>query len=123
MHASDWLSFAFSFAIVLALLGALLYVLKKMQGGNLLGMGQRRIRVMDSMSLAPRQKIVLVRVKDQDILLGITPQEINTLASFYLSVEELAADAAAQTNSAETAAPLAQRFADLLKSAQNKNKG
>jgi flagellar protein FliO/FliZ len=123
MHASDWLSFAFSFAIVLALLGALLYVLKKMQGGNLLGMGQRRIRVMDSMSLAPRQKIVLVRVKDQDILLGITPQEINTLASFYLSAEELAADAAAQTNSAETAAPLAQRFADLLKSAQNKNKG
>jgi len=83
MHASDWLSFAFSFGVVLALLGALLYALKRMQSGNLLGMGQRRIRVIDSMSLAPRQKVVLVRVKDQDILLGITAQEINTLASFY----------------------------------------
>jgi flagellar biogenesis protein FliO len=86
-------------------------------------MGQRRIRVIDSMSLAPRQKIVLVRVKDQDILLGITVQQITTLASFYLSAEELAADAEAQTNSAENTAPLAQRFAELLKSAQNKNKG
>ena len=123
MHASDWLSFAFSFGIVLALLGALLYALNRLQNGNLLGMGQRRIRVIDSMSLAPRQKVVLVRVKDQDILLGITAQEINTLASFYLSAEELAADAEAQTNSAENSAPLAQRFAELLKSAQNKNKG
>ena len=122
MHASDWLSFAFSFGVVLALLGALLYALKRMQSGNLLGMGQRRIRVMDSMSLAPRQKIVLVRVKDQDILLGITAQEINTLASFYLSAEELAADAEAQTHSAEHTVPLAQRFAELIKSAQNKNK-
>lgn len=122
MHASDWLSFAFSFGIVLALLGALLYALKRMQSGNLLGMGQRRIRVIDSMSLAPRQKIVLVRVRDQDILLGITAQEINTLASFYLSAEEMAADAAAQTNSAENTVPLAQRFAELIKSAQNKDK-
>lgn len=122
MHASDWLSFAFSFGVVLALLGALLYALKRMQSGNLLGMGQRRIRVIDSMSLAPRQKIVLVRVKDQDILLGITAQEINTLASFYLSAEELAADAEAQTNSAENTVPLAQRFAELIKSAQNKDK-
>lgn len=122
MHASDWLSFAFSFGVVLALLGALLYALKRMQSGNLLGMGQRRIRVIDSMSLAPRQKIVLVRVKDQDILLGITAQEINTLASFYLSAEELAADAEAQTNSAENTVPLAQRFAELIKSAQNKEK-
>jgi flagellar protein FliO/FliZ len=123
MHASDWLSFAFSFGIVLALLGALLYTLKRLQNGNVLGMGQRRIRVIDSMSLAPRQKIVLVRVKDQDILLGITAQQINTLASFYLSTEELAADAAAQATGPENTVPLAQRFAELLKSAQNKNKG
>jgi flagellar biogenesis protein FliO len=75
------------------------------------------------MSLAPRQKIVLVRVKDQDILLGITAQQINTLASFYLSTEELAADAAAQATGPENTVPLAQRFAELLKSAQNKNKG
>ena len=122
MHASDWLSFAFSFGVVLALLGALLYALKRMQSGNLLGMGQRRIRVIDRMSLAPRQKVVLVRVKDQDILLGITVQQITTLASFPLSAEEIAADAAAQSSSVEHTAPLAQRFADLLKSAQNKDK-
>jgi flagellar protein FliO/FliZ len=122
MHATDWLSFAFSFGIVLALLGALLYAMKKMQSNNLLGMGQRRLRIIDSMSLAPRQKIVLVRVKDQDILLGITVQQINTLASFPLSAEEIAADAAAQAPGAENTPPLAKRFAELLKSAQNKDK-
>lgn len=122
MQGSDWLSFALSFGTVLALLGALLYALKKMQSGNLLGMGQRRIRVIDSLSLAPRQKIVLVRVNDQDILLGITAQQINTLASFSLSPEDIAADAATQVPGAENTAPLAQRFAELLKSAQNKNK-
>jgi flagellar biogenesis protein FliO len=67
MHASDWLSFALSFGIVLALLGALLYALKRMQNGNLLGMGQRRIRVIDSMSLAPRQKIVLARQRSRHL--------------------------------------------------------
>ncbi len=127
VHTSDWLSFAGSFAFVLALLGLLLYVMKKMQNGSLLGMPQRRIRILESMSLGPRQKVVLMRVKDQDILVGITAQQMTTLASFAVTAEELAtstsleASRTSPTTPLAPLAPLAQRFADLLKSAASGN--
>ena len=99
MHATDWLSFIASFAVVLVLLGVVLVGLKKMQSGSLLGLGQRKMRILESISIGPRQKIVLLRVKDEDILVGVTVQQINTLAGFPLTEEEIAADHAAQTPS------------------------
>jgi flagellar protein FliO/FliZ len=123
MHATDWLSFIVSFAVVLALLGVVLYALKKMQNGSLLGMGQRRIRILDTVSIGPRQKVILLRVKDEDILVGVTVQ-INTLAGFPLTEEEIAADHISPPASTEPSAPLAKRFADLLNAAkQNKDRG
>lgn len=121
MHATDWLSFSFSFAIVLALLGALLYGLKRLQSGNLLGLPQRRIRILESTSLAPRQKLVLVRVKDQELLLGVTVQQISTLASFAASGDEPAPEVtAADLNGNNHLAPLAHKLAELLKSVKDK---
>lgn len=121
MHATDWLSFSFSFAIVLALLGALLYGLKRLQSGNLLGMPQRRIRILESTSLAPRQKLVLVRVKDQELLLGVTVQQISTLASFAATGDEPAPEvSAADLNGNNHLAPLAHKLAELLKSVKDK---
>ncbi len=123
MQATDWFSFIASFAVVLALLGVVLFVLKKMQSGSMLGMGPRKIRILDSVSIGPRQKIVLLRVRDEDILVGVTVQQINTLAGFPLSEEEIAADQAAQSPANAPAAPIAQRFADLLNAAkQNKDR-
>lgn len=123
LHLSDWLSFAISFAVVLALLGLVLFGLKKMQSGGLLGLPHRRIRVLETFSTGPRQKMVLVRVKDQEILIGLTVQQMTTLASWTLSPEELAAEIenAPASGRNEVAAPLAKRFADLLKSAGNGN--
>ena len=66
MNTPNWLYIAMNFAIVLALLIGVLYVLKRMQGGNLLGMQNRKIKVLEMVSVAPRQKVVLLRVKDQD---------------------------------------------------------
>ena len=121
MHATDWLSFSFSFAIVLALLGALLYGLKRLQSGNLLGMPQRRIRILESTSLAPRQKLVLVRVKDQELLLGVTMQQISTLASFAATGDEPAPEvSAADLHGNNHLAPLAHKLAELLKSVKDK---
>ena len=125
MHTTDWLSFAASFGIVLALLGALLYVLKRMQSGSLLGLPQRRIRILESASLGPRQKIVLLRVKDQDILVGVSVQQINTLATFRLTEEEVVAESMPRTAAADgsnSLTPLAKRLSEMLKSAQNKDK-
>ncbi len=122
MHATDWLSFSFSFAVVLALLGALLYGLKRLQSGNLLGIPQRRIRILESTSLAPRQKLVLVRVKDQELLLGVTVQQISTLASFPVGADEATAEvtAAADLQGNNHLAPLAHKLAELLKSVKDK---
>jgi len=124
MHATDWLSFIVSFAVVLALLGVVLYALKKMQNGSLLGMGQRRIRILDTVSIGPRQKIILLRVKDEDILVGVTVQQINTLAGFPLTEEEIAVDHVSPPASTEPSATLAKRFADMVNAAkQNKDRG
>jgi flagellar protein FliO/FliZ len=125
MQTTDWLSFAVSFAIVLALLGALLYVMKRLQSGSLLGLPQRRIRVLEAVSVAPRQKLLLVRVKDQDILVGVTLQQINTLATFRLTEEEVVADSVPRTTASEgsnSLTPLAKRLSEMLKSAQDKDK-
>jgi flagellar protein FliO/FliZ len=122
MHTTDWLSFIASFTVVLVLLGLVLFGLKKMQNGSLLGMGPRRIRILDTISIGPRQKIILLRVRDEDILVGVTVQQINTLAGFPLSQEEIAADQVTPVASTEPSAPLAKRFADLLNAAkQNKD--
>ena len=123
MHATDWLSFIASFTVVLALLGLVLFALKKMQNGGLPGMSPRRIRILDTISIGPRQKIILLRVKDEDILVGVTAQQINTLAGFPLSSEEMAADQVSATASSEPSAPLAKRFADLLNAAKQNQDG
>lgn len=124
MQATDWLSFTFSFAIVLALLGGLLYLMKRLQSGKLLGLPQRRIRVLEMVSVAPRQKLLLVRVKDQDVLLGVSVQQITTLASFPLTEEEVVAESLPRSPGADgtnSLTPLAKRFSEMLKSAQNKD--
>lgn len=123
LHLSDWLSFAISFAIVLALLGLVLFGLKKMQNGGLLGLPHRRIRVLETFSTGPRQKMVLVRVKNQEILVGLTVQQMTTLAAWTLSPEELAAEIENDPapGHSDVPAPLAKRFADLMKSAANGN--
>ncbi len=122
LHLSDWLSFAASFGAVLALMAVLLFALKKIQTGNLLGLPKRRMRVLETMSAGPRQRVVLLRVKNQDVLIGITPQGMSLLTTFELTEEELAErDAPAADPSIQNNAPLAQRFADLLKSASAGN--
>lgn len=125
---SEWLSFAASSAIVLSLLAALLFLLKKMQSSNLLGMSARKISILETFSTGPRQKLVLLRVKDQDILVGITIQTMTTLATFPVSDEERESDVTPADTPGDAAAaslgplgPLATRFSELLKSAASSN--
>ncbi len=124
MGSTNWLYVAMNFAIVLALLGGVLYVLKRMQGGNLLGMPARKIKVIEMVSVAPRQKVVLLRVKDQDVLIGVSPQQINAIATFPVSADELLTEAnpAAAEEGNNSLAPMARRLSALLAAAQNKDK-
>ena len=125
MASTNWLYIAMNFAIVLALLAGVLYVLKRMQSGNLLGMPTRKIKVIESVSVAPRQKVVLLRVKDQDVLIGVSPQQINAIATFPVSAEEMASDTTPTTainEGGNSLAPMARKLSAMLAAAQNKDK-
>ena len=63
-------------------------------------------------------------MKDQDILVGVSPQQINHLASFPLTAEEVVSESAPHAPGAEGAnslTPLARRLSEMLKAAQNKD--
>jgi flagellar protein FliO/FliZ len=124
MGSTNWLYVAMNFAVVLALLGGVLYVLKRVQSGNLLGMPARKIKVLEMVSVAPRQKVVLLRVKDQDVLIGVSPQQINAIATFPVSADELQTEAnpVAAEEGNNSLAPMARRLSALLAAAQNKDK-
>lgn len=78
----DWIGLASSFLLVLGLLALLLFALKRMQGMSLGPGGQRQIQMLETLSAGTRQKIVLLRVKDRDILIGVSATQITALADW-----------------------------------------
>ena len=85
---TDWLSFAASFVLVLLLIGFLFFLLRRLGGGSLRAGNDKQISVLETQAMGNRQRIVLVRAKDREILLGMSMQQISTLAIW--SPEELA---------------------------------
>jgi flagellar biosynthetic protein FliO len=78
----DWVGLASSFLLVLGLLALLLFALKRMQGLSGGPGGQRQIQHLETMTAGTRQKIVLLRVKDREILLGVSATQITALAEW-----------------------------------------
>jgi flagellar protein FliO/FliZ len=78
----DLLGLASSFLLVIGLLAVLLFALKRMQGlsGGLSNV--RQIKHLETMPAGARQKIVLLRVKDREILVGISAGAMVTLAEW-----------------------------------------
>ena len=79
----DWLQYLLSFALVIGLMLALLWGLKKLQVGN--GLSRRhqgRLQVVESVAIGPRQKIALVRVDNREVLVGVTAQQVCGIDSF-----------------------------------------
>ncbi len=122
MQTTDWGSFAVSLGAVLALLGALLFLLRRVQARGLPGLpglSARRIRILESASLGPRQKLVLLRVREQEILVGVTAQQMTTLATFSAEPGDAAAALPANPDHArldDPLAPLSKRMAEAMKS-------
>ena len=74
------LQYLLSFALVIGLLLATLWGLRKLQNGQgFIKRPHQRMQIVESLSVAPRQKIALVRIDDQEIVVGITPHQINIL--------------------------------------------
>lgn len=77
----DWLQYLLSFGLVIGLLLGCLWLLRKLQagGGGLRPRASSRLKVVETLSIGPRQKIALVQLDGQDVLLGVTAQSITAL--------------------------------------------
>jgi flagellar protein FliO/FliZ len=91
-----------SFALVLALMAALLWALRKLQtrmGAQ--GTG-RRMQIIESLSVGPRQKFALLRVGEHEVLVGITPTQMTSLAQWPADPSGLATSDASPSAIGET---------------------
>lgn len=70
-----------SLAFIVVFIPACLWLVKKLQVTQM-RFGQSDIRVVSSQSLGTKEKIVLVEVEGERMLLGVTSQSINHLKSF-----------------------------------------
>ena len=93
-----------------------LFLLKKAMGRKYSGGGQGgHLEVLESMYVAPKKTVSLIRVGERTVLIGVTEAGVNMLTEFD------------EVNSASFVAPLEQsvtptQFAGLLKTASQKIK-
>ena len=77
----DWLQYLFSFVFVIGLLLTLLWTLRKLQNGQgLLRKHTQRLQTVETLSVGTRQKIMLIRVDEREILVGVSAQNISVLS-------------------------------------------
>jgi flagellar protein FliO/FliZ len=68
-----------SFALVLVLMAALLWALRRLQSRMNSQNSGRRLQIIETVSVGPRQKIALIRVGNHEVLVGITPAQMTSL--------------------------------------------
>lgn len=100
----DWLQYLFSFIFVIGLLLTLLWTMRKLQNGSLLmRKSTQRLQTLETLSVGTRQKIMLVRVDDQEILVGVSAQSMTVLSPWPAKTQANAPDA--MTDQPETHTP------------------
>lgn len=100
---------------VLALLIGLAWFMKR-YGPKAMG-GNARMRVVSSLNLGGRERIVLIEVADQWIVVGASPGRVNALATMPRQEGDLPPPAAAQNG------PAAANFSEWLKQTIEKRNG
>ena len=71
-----------SLALVVALMLALLWGLRQLQSKINSQNSGRRLQIIESLSVGARQKVALIRVGEREVLIGISPTQINGIASW-----------------------------------------
>ena len=89
----EWLSFGLSFLLVLLTIGALYFLFHRFVLGAMPVKMERRMKVMETLAVGPRQKMVLLRIAGREVLVGITAQQMNALAEWPLEGGAVAAKA------------------------------
>jgi flagellar biosynthetic protein FliO len=112
----------FALILVLAVLGALAWFLKR-YGPKVAG-GNANLRVVGSLNLGGRERIVVVEVGNEWIVVGASPGRINALATMPRQDGQDGDASAANATLARPAngAPVAHSFAEWLKQTIDKRK-
>jgi flagellar protein FliO/FliZ len=92
-----------SLILVFGLMGALLWGLRRMQMKMGPAMPGRRLQVVESVGVGPRQRIALVRVDGHEVLVGLSPGQMTALGQW--PVTPAAGDAAAPAAEPSATAP------------------
>ena len=85
---ADWVSMMGSFLVVLTLLVGTLIMIKKM-GPKIGTAGNKRLQLLEVQNLGGRQKLVLVGVNQEQILIGVSAQGMTRLGNFSNSPNNL----------------------------------
>ena len=92
----DWVALTGNFVLVIVLLVAVLWLLRRMQGiKGLQGLRPvaRRLSVVEALTVGPRQKLALVRLDDREVLVGITPNGFTLLDRVSPAASSVPSDA------------------------------
>ncbi|MGB7389004.1 MAG: flagellar biosynthetic protein FliO [Pseudomonas neustonica] len=104
------LQLALGLAVVIGLIFALGYLMRRV--GPLAPQGGQHIKLVSSLPLGPRDRLLLVDVGGTQMLLGTSPGRINTLHVFEQPVADLAAAAAGNGDFGRKLQALLKRGAD-----------
>ncbi|MDX9964799.1 flagellar biosynthetic protein FliO [Desulfobacter postgatei] len=84
-HTDMWVEFAKSFGMLFAVLAFFLlalYLVRRVSGRFGARDSAELIKVLSVHHLSPKEKLVLVSVQDQSVLIGVSPAGISSLARF-----------------------------------------
>ena len=94
--------------VIVALIAGLAWLGKRMRGFGAVGGGRDRIQVLSNQVLGPKERCVLLRVGDTDILIGVAQGNVRPLHVFPAGANTEAPPAPPST------APKLPNFKDLL---------
>ena len=102
----DWMQYLFSFVFVIGLLLAMLWTLRRLQNGQgLMRKTAQRLQTLEMMSVGTRQKIMLIRVDDREILVGVSAQNMSVLSPWPQNEKDKRGDLAAFEALTESSTP------------------
>lgn len=83
---SDWIRMLLSLLFIVGLIFILAWLVRKFNGGVL--PANQDIKVLSSVSLSHKEKLITVQVEDQRLLLAVSPSGINKLTTLSGSPNE-----------------------------------